>query len=121
MTMTCTQKVLYIVWGYLAVIHVVTFFLYGIDKWKAKRSKWRIEESTLIWRVQKEGVSRKSARSIDAKECGMVSRVKNEVRIATLRDEGGGFLLSQICDKDEKREKCKKNAFFLRHCHDLAV
>ena len=47
--MTCTQKVLYIVWGYLVVINVVTFFLYGIDKWKAKRSKWRIEESTLIW------------------------------------------------------------------------
>jgi uncharacterized membrane protein YsdA (DUF1294 family) len=49
MTMTCTQKVLYIVWGYLVVINVVTVFLYGIDKWKAKRSKWRIEESTLIW------------------------------------------------------------------------
>ena len=34
---------------YLAVINVVTFFLYGIDKWKAKRSKWRIEEATLLW------------------------------------------------------------------------
>ena len=34
---------------YLAVINVVTFFLYGIDKWKAKRSKWRVKESTLIW------------------------------------------------------------------------
>ncbi len=34
---------------YLAGMNVVTFFLYGIDKWKAKRAKWRIEESTLLW------------------------------------------------------------------------
>ena len=27
---------------------MVTFFLYGIDKWKAKRSKWRIPEATLL-------------------------------------------------------------------------
>ena len=33
---------------YLIVINVVTFFLYGIDKWKAKRSKWRIPEVTLL-------------------------------------------------------------------------
>ena len=29
---------------YLVVINVVTFFMYGIDKWKAKKSKWRIRE-----------------------------------------------------------------------------
>jgi len=34
---------------YLAVINIVTFLLFGIDKWKARRSKWRIEESTLLW------------------------------------------------------------------------
>ena len=34
---------------YLAEINVVTFFLYGIDKLKAKHSKWRISEATLIW------------------------------------------------------------------------
>ena len=34
---------------YFAGINIVTFFLYGIDKWKAKRSKWRIEEATLLW------------------------------------------------------------------------
>ena len=34
---------------YLAVINLVTFFLYGIDKWKAKRSKWRVSEAVLIW------------------------------------------------------------------------
>ena len=32
----------HIVLIYLAVINVVTFFMYGIDKWKAKKSKWRI-------------------------------------------------------------------------------
>ena len=34
---------------YLVTINVLTFFLYGIDKWKAKCSKWRISEATLIW------------------------------------------------------------------------
>ncbi|MBR4499870.1 MAG: DUF1294 domain-containing protein [Paludibacteraceae bacterium] len=26
----------------------MTFFLYGIDKWKAKRTKWRVLEATLL-------------------------------------------------------------------------
>lgn len=43
------MKGLYPVLIYLAVINSVTFFLYGIDKWKAKRSKWRVPESTLLW------------------------------------------------------------------------
>jgi len=47
--MPCQQKVFLVVLIYLAVINMVTFILYGIDKWKAKRSKWRIEESTLLW------------------------------------------------------------------------
>ena len=33
---------------YLLLINVVTFFLYGIDKWKAKRSKRRIPEAILL-------------------------------------------------------------------------
>ena len=33
---------------YLAAMNVVTFFLYGIDKLKAKRSRWRIPEATLL-------------------------------------------------------------------------
>lgn len=33
---------------YLAAINAITFFVYGIDKWKAKRSKWRIPEATLL-------------------------------------------------------------------------
>ena len=40
---------LYLTLIYLAVINAVTFFLFGIDKWKAKKSKWRVKESTLIW------------------------------------------------------------------------
>lgn len=43
------ENLVYIALVYLVVINVVTFFLYGIDKWKAKRSKWRIEEATLLW------------------------------------------------------------------------
>ena len=33
---------------YLVAINVVTFFMYGIDKWKAKTSKWRIREAALL-------------------------------------------------------------------------
>ena len=40
--------ILSIVITYLVVINVITFFLYGIDKFKAKRAKWRIPEATLI-------------------------------------------------------------------------
>lgn len=40
-----TEIVLY----YLAAINVVTFLVYGIDKWRAKRSKWRIPEAKLLW------------------------------------------------------------------------
>ena len=40
---------LYVALIYVVTINVVTFFLYGIDKWRAKHSKWRIEESTLLW------------------------------------------------------------------------
>jgi uncharacterized membrane protein YsdA (DUF1294 family) len=32
----------------LLSINVVTFFVYGIDKWKAKKGKWRISEATLL-------------------------------------------------------------------------
>lgn len=32
----------------LLVINVITFFTYGIDKWKAKHGKWRISEATLL-------------------------------------------------------------------------
>ena len=33
---------------YLVTINVATFFVYGIDKWKARHSKWRITEAALI-------------------------------------------------------------------------
>ena len=33
---------------YLAVVNVVTFLVYGIDKLKARRSHWRVPESTLL-------------------------------------------------------------------------
>ena len=34
--------------GYLMVINLVTFIVYGIDKSKAKKHLWRIPEATLI-------------------------------------------------------------------------
>lgn len=33
---------------YLALINVITFLVYGIDKLKAKKGKWRIPEATLL-------------------------------------------------------------------------
>ena len=33
---------------YLAIINVITFLLFGIDKLKAKRSKWRVSEALLL-------------------------------------------------------------------------
>ena len=33
---------------YLTSINVATFITYGIDKMKAKRSKWRIREASLL-------------------------------------------------------------------------
>ena len=33
---------------YLLAVNIVTFILYGIDKYKAKKGKWRISEATLL-------------------------------------------------------------------------
>ena len=33
---------------YLLAINAVTFIVYGIDKYKAKKAKWRIPEATLL-------------------------------------------------------------------------
>lgn len=33
---------------YIGLVNVFAFILYGIDKLKAKKSKWRVPESTLI-------------------------------------------------------------------------
>lgn len=35
-------------WFYFAFMNVITFFIYGIDKHKAKKHKWRISENMLI-------------------------------------------------------------------------
>ena len=33
---------------YIAVINVIAFVLFGVDKWKAKHGSWRITEATLL-------------------------------------------------------------------------
>ena len=42
------SEILKILIIYLISINVATFFTYGVDKWKAKRSKWRIREASLL-------------------------------------------------------------------------
>jgi len=33
---------------YLAIVNMVAFMAYGIDKWKAKHSRWRTPEAVLL-------------------------------------------------------------------------
>jgi uncharacterized membrane protein YsdA (DUF1294 family) len=33
---------------YLIIINIVTFLVYGIDKWKAWKTMWRIREASLL-------------------------------------------------------------------------
>lgn len=33
---------------YLIIINAITFIVYGIDKWKAYKNKWRVQETTLL-------------------------------------------------------------------------
>ena len=41
-------NILHVILIYVVIINVVTFFIYGIDKWKAKKSRWRIREAALL-------------------------------------------------------------------------
>lgn len=34
--------------NYLVIINIIAFIVYGIDKLKAKKGKWRIPEATLL-------------------------------------------------------------------------
>ncbi len=33
---------------YLVIINIVTFLVYGIDKWKARKAMWRVREASLL-------------------------------------------------------------------------
>ena len=37
-----------IITGYLLAVNIASFIMYGIDKYKAKRGKWRISEAMLL-------------------------------------------------------------------------
>ena len=37
-----------IIFGYLLAVNITSFLLYGIDKYKAKKGRWRISEATLL-------------------------------------------------------------------------
>ena len=40
--------ILHVALLYLVAVNLVTFFIYGIDKFKSKRAKWRVPEATLL-------------------------------------------------------------------------
>ena len=44
--MNAAVRTALLVW--LAGVNVVTFALYGIDKYRAKKGRWRIQERTLL-------------------------------------------------------------------------
>ena len=33
---------------YLLAVNVLTFIVFGVDKWKAQRGRWRVPEATLM-------------------------------------------------------------------------
>ena len=33
---------------YIVGVNILAFLVYGIDKWRAKKGKWRISEATLL-------------------------------------------------------------------------
>ena len=33
---------------YLLIVNVLTFIVYGVDKWKAHRGRWRVPEASLL-------------------------------------------------------------------------
>ncbi|OUP83466.1 hypothetical protein B5F07_10895 [Lachnoclostridium sp. An169] len=37
----------FLIW-YLILINIITWIIYGLDKWKARRGKWRVPEKTLL-------------------------------------------------------------------------
>ena len=37
-----------IILGYLLAVNITSILLYGIDKYKAKKGRWRISEATLL-------------------------------------------------------------------------
>ncbi|MGN0283371.1 MAG: DUF1294 domain-containing protein [Segatella copri] len=41
-------EVINIILYYLLAVNIATFFLYGIDKYKARKGRWRISEATLL-------------------------------------------------------------------------
>lgn len=34
---------------YLTFVNIITFIIYGVDKWKAKNNQWRIPEKRLLF------------------------------------------------------------------------
>ena len=42
------EGIMNLVLYYIVIINILTFIVYGIDKLKAKKGKWRIPESTLL-------------------------------------------------------------------------
>ena len=43
-----TPEMMNIILYYLLAVNIATFLLYGIDKYKAKKGKWRVSEATLL-------------------------------------------------------------------------
>ena len=43
-----TPEMMNIILYYLLAVNIATFLLYGFDKYKAKKGKWRISEATLL-------------------------------------------------------------------------
>ena len=45
------KMILDLVLIYIIVINIASFLVFGLDKWKAKKGKWRIREASLMGMV----------------------------------------------------------------------
>lgn len=47
--MPLSYTLLYIAAAYLGLVNLTAFVLFGIDKLKARRGRWRVSEAALLW------------------------------------------------------------------------
>lgn len=46
--MKLDERAVMIIVNYFILINLAAFLIYGLDKWKAKKGRWRISEISLI-------------------------------------------------------------------------
>lgn len=76
------------IYYYLLAVNILAFVLFGADKQKARRNKWRIPEKTLILsaviggeKISCQGSPRRTGDTAGADWCGVPGTVGDEVKL----------------------------------------